>query len=70
MSEPSPGLLFEASNVYEVDGTNQHLLLVEAYGSRHFRSWTAESLDGPWTPLADTQQSPFARAASVTFDGS
>lgn len=69
MSEPSPGLLFEASNIYAVDGTNQYLLLVEAYGPRYFRSWTAESLDGPWAPLADTQQNPFAGAANVTFEG-
>jgi hypothetical protein len=69
MSEPSPGLLFEASNVYKVDGTNKYLLLVEAYGPRYFRSWTGESLDGPWAPLADTQQNPFAGAANVSFDG-
>jgi len=69
MSEPSPGLLFEASNVYKVDGTSQYLLLVEAYGPRYFRSWMAESLDGPWAPLADTQQNPFAGAANVTFEG-
>jgi hypothetical protein len=69
MSEPSPGLLFEASNVYKVDGSNEYLMLVEAYGPRYFRSWKSDSLDGPWAPLADTQQNPFAGAANVTFDG-
>jgi hypothetical protein len=61
--------LFEASNVYKIRGTNKYLLLVEAYGPRYFRSWTATNLEGPWTPLAATQQNPFAGRANVTFDG-
>ncbi|WP_234023039.1 non-reducing end alpha-L-arabinofuranosidase family hydrolase [Sorangium cellulosum] len=71
MEAPSAGLLFEASNVYKVDGSNKYLLLVEAFDNspRFFRSWTSESLDGPWAPLADTKANPFAGPANVTFDG-
>lgn len=61
--------LFEASNVYKVEGTDKYLLLVEAYAPRYFRSWTSTSLDGPWTPLADTKSNPFAGAANVSFPG-
>jgi glycosyl hydrolase family 62 len=64
------GNLFEASNVYKIRGTSKYLLLVEAYGPRYFRSWTATNLEGPWAPLAATQQNPFAGKANVTFDGS
>lgn len=63
------GKLFEASNVYKIEGTNKYLLLVEAYGPRYFRSWTSTSLDGPWEPLADKQTAPFAGAANVKFEG-
>jgi len=61
--------LFEAPNVYKMDGQNKYLLMVEAWpsGPRMFRSWTSSSLDGPWTALADTDSNPFAGNNNVTW---
>ncbi|WP_323816268.1 non-reducing end alpha-L-arabinofuranosidase family hydrolase [Cellvibrio sp. NN19] len=61
--------LFEAPNVYKLDGQNKYLLMVEAWpsGPRMFRSWTSTSLDGPWTPLADTDANPFAGNNNVEW---
>ncbi|MGW1498238.1 non-reducing end alpha-L-arabinofuranosidase family hydrolase [Streptomyces mirabilis] len=65
--------LFEATNVYKVAGSDQYLLLQEAIsntsGRRYFRSFISSSLTGNWTPLAATENEPFASRSNVTFPG-
>ena len=75
MQDANAGRIFEACNVYKLNGRNQYLALIEAFdqtsdGSRYFRSWIADSLEGPWLPWQASGSYPFAGARNVSFDGS
>ncbi|MFI9170338.1 non-reducing end alpha-L-arabinofuranosidase family hydrolase [Streptomyces lincolnensis] len=72
LSEPNRFDLFEGGNVYRLGDSGKYLMLVEALATgsdwrRYFRAWTADRLDGTWTPLADTETNPFLRSTNVTF---
>jgi hypothetical protein len=52
--------IFEASHTYRLKGLNQYLTIVEEDGRRYYKAYLADRLDGPWTPVADTAEHPFA----------
>lgn len=52
--------IFEASHTYRIKGSSQYLTIIEENGRRHYKAYIADRLDGPWKPLADTADKPFA----------
>lgn len=75
LQDSNAGRVFEASNVYRINRTNQYLALIEAFDQtsnshRYFRSWIADRLEGPWVPWQASGSFPFAGASNVTFAGS
>jgi hypothetical protein len=59
------GDIFEGSHIYRLDEQDLYLNLIEENTSgdrRFFKSFTADSLDGEWSPLAATLENPYAAA--------
>ncbi len=52
--------IFEASHTYRIKGKDQYLTVIEENGRRYYKAYIADRLDGPWTPVADTAERPFA----------
>jgi endo-1,4-beta-xylanase len=72
MQDANAGRIFEASNVYTMNGTGQYLALIESFDQtsnnhRYYRSWVSNSLDGPWLPWQASGSYPFAGPSNVTF---
>jgi hypothetical protein len=63
--------LFEGSCVYKIKDAAQYLALIECIGKtglRYYKAFLADRLDGEWQPLADSEATPFAGIANVTFE--
>lgn len=58
--------VFEASHTYRLKGMNKYLTVIEENGRRYYKAYLADRLDGPWTPLADTADRPFAGWKNVS----
>ncbi len=65
------GDIFEASHTYRLKGKNKFLTLIEAQdaGRRYLKAFTADRLDGKWSPLAASREKPFVSPRNVHFNG-
>ncbi len=52
--------IFEASHTYRLKGMQKYLTIVEENGRRYYKAYLADRLDGQWTPVADSEDRPFA----------
>ena len=57
--------IFEASHTYKLKGMDAYLTIIEENGRRYYKAYLADRLDGPWRPVADTAQKPFARWTNI-----
>ncbi len=70
LQEENAADLFEGSSVYRIKGMDTYICLMECVadgGVRYFRAFTADTLDGEWTPMPDTDSwdKPFAGPTNV-----
>jgi endo-1,4-beta-xylanase len=75
LAMPQNSYLREGGRVYKVkSGDIKYVMTIEGYGSggRYLGAWSASTLDGSWSPLADAEANPFASAnkGNTTFAGS
>lgn len=64
--------LVGASATYALEGSDQYLTVAEAIGPqgvRYQKAWTADALDGAWTPIQNSFTRPFASENNVSFEG-
>jgi hypothetical protein len=57
--------IFEASHTYRLKGQNRYLTIVEENGRRYYKAYLSDRLDAEWTPIADTEERPFAGRTNV-----
>ncbi|MBN1171152.1 MAG: hypothetical protein JXA67_03180 [Micromonosporaceae bacterium] len=65
----SPSNLWDAVEIYKIEGSERYLMITSAQGvtGRYLRAWISDRLDGDWSPYAGTAENPFAGASNVSF---